>query len=558
MDPAAGRWPADRRRRRLRSRSATTGPRTRSRRPRRSTATPTTAWRTEHYNTADLGGEARRRPRARRSRRRRSLVGRASTPTARAGAHEVYVADDTGDDARRAGDSPAASGDDLRHVPTFDLSPARQRPRVLLWFTHLPDRDSSRWPRCALADRRRPGARRRARGAASAGDRRALEVLLERHADRVHAMCRRDRRQPRGRARRDAGGADRDRARHRPLRRALGVHHVDVPRRDERRARRAPPATAPTRPVEDLPGADGRRDGIEDPVDARLDVDAALASLPEEFRVAVVLRDLLRPRLRRDRRRSSTSRPAPCGRGSPAGASALARRSREPDGRSPNVQARDHDRRRHHAARRRCRIDRDDAQPSAARRRPARRRHAAPAGPDPLDEVDRSSVPACRVPRARCPSRPPSSSGCSSASMLRRPAEHPATTAAAPRDRLPTTPPWAKRSTPSATGAARPSVPSRTLRHAARRRGRRRPRRRPPPGTVEALLLRGGDAADIGRRPRRYACTATVARRSSVWSPSPPRQPERSRASRSPSSSASLRPTERARGRGAPGDVRRS
>ena len=73
---------------------------------------------------------------------------------------------------------------------------------------------------------------------ASRGDRRALEVLLDRHADRIHAVCRRV------------------------------VAHPDGPQ---------PVAPGPA---------------IEDRVGARLDVDAALRTLPDDFRVAVVLRDL--------------------------------------------------------------------------------------------------------------------------------------------------------------------------------------------------------------------------------------------------------------------------
>lgn len=71
-----------------------------------------------------------------------------------------------------------------------------------------------------------------------AGDRRALETLLDRHADRVHAVCRR----------------------------MLGN------REDALHATQEPL--------------------IASAVGARIDVDAALATLPEEFRVAVVLRDL--------------------------------------------------------------------------------------------------------------------------------------------------------------------------------------------------------------------------------------------------------------------------
>ena len=52
-----------------------------------------------------------------------------------------------------------------------------------------------------------------------------------------------------------------------------------------RRSRRPEPTEVPT----DLPSPDG---SFESAVDARLDVDSALASLSPEFRAAVVLRDL--------------------------------------------------------------------------------------------------------------------------------------------------------------------------------------------------------------------------------------------------------------------------
>src|SRR5256885_13857752 len=55
-----------------------------------------------------------------------------------------------------------------------------------------------------------------------------------------------------------------------------------------RRKRRRPLAADPTAGLEPIaPGP-----AIEDRIGTRLDVDAALAELPEEFRVAVVLRDL--------------------------------------------------------------------------------------------------------------------------------------------------------------------------------------------------------------------------------------------------------------------------
>ncbi len=56
---------------------------------------------------------------------------------------------------------------------------------------------------------------------------------------------------------------------------------------DELRRRRRRPE-----PTETLPEPGGDAPSMTDGVDARIDVDAALAQLPEEFRVAVVLRDL--------------------------------------------------------------------------------------------------------------------------------------------------------------------------------------------------------------------------------------------------------------------------
>ena len=126
---------------------------------------------------------------------------------------------------------------------------------------------------------------------ASRGDRAALEQLLDRHADRIHALCRRIIAHPE-----DALDATQEAmiAVVRGIRRFDGrsrVHDLAVPRRHQRRARRAAAQAA-------APGS-GRaprtaRSGApaDAQVDARLDIDAALAKVPEEFRVAVVLRDL--------------------------------------------------------------------------------------------------------------------------------------------------------------------------------------------------------------------------------------------------------------------------
>ena len=131
---------------------------------------------------------------------------------------------------------------------------------------------------------------------ASRGDRRALETLLDRHADRIHAVCRRIVAQPedaldatqeamiaitRGITRFDGRAAFTTWAYRVATNAAL----------DElRRKRRRPLPVDPTDPTGPAPAESGP--SIEDRVATRLDVDAALATLPDEFRVAVVLRDL--------------------------------------------------------------------------------------------------------------------------------------------------------------------------------------------------------------------------------------------------------------------------
>jgi RNA polymerase sigma-70 factor, ECF subfamily len=129
---------------------------------------------------------------------------------------------------------------------------------------------------------------------ASGGDRRALEVLLDRHADRVHAVCRRIVAHPE-----DALDATQEAmiAIARGIRRFDGraafttwCYRVatnaalDELRRKRRRPVPSDPATGPE--------SVATGPSTEDRVGARLDVDAALRELPEDFRVAVVLRDL--------------------------------------------------------------------------------------------------------------------------------------------------------------------------------------------------------------------------------------------------------------------------
>jgi RNA polymerase sigma-70 factor (ECF subfamily) len=127
--------------------------------------------------------------------------------------------------------------------------------------------------------------------AARAGDRNALEQLLHAHADRIHAVCRRILGNPD-----DALDATQEAM----IAVARGITRFDGSARistwiyrvatnaalDElrRRNRRPLPTEAEI--------ASGSSSDATGAVDARLDIDAALASIPEDFRVAVVLRDL--------------------------------------------------------------------------------------------------------------------------------------------------------------------------------------------------------------------------------------------------------------------------
>ena len=127
--------------------------------------------------------------------------------------------------------------------------------------------------------------------AARAGDRTALERLLHAHADRIHAVCRRILGNPD-----DALDATQEAM----IAVARGITRFDGSARistwiyrvatnaalDELRRRKRRPLPADAEITSD-PSGDGTG-----AVDARLDVDAALASIPEDFRVAVVLRDL--------------------------------------------------------------------------------------------------------------------------------------------------------------------------------------------------------------------------------------------------------------------------
>ena len=132
--------------------------------------------------------------------------------------------------------------------------------------------------------------------AAGAGDRRALELLLARHFDRIHAICRRITGHPedaldatqeallavtRGIGRYDARAAF-----------TTWLYRVATNAAlDEVRRRKRRPAPADLDAMDPGP-ATGTGASVESAVVARLDVDAALAGLTPEFRAAVVLRDL--------------------------------------------------------------------------------------------------------------------------------------------------------------------------------------------------------------------------------------------------------------------------
>ena len=135
--------------------------------------------------------------------------------------------------------------------------------------------------------------------AANAGDRGALEILLARHLDRVHAICRRVTGHPE-----DALDATQEaliavtRGLHRYDGRSLfttWLYRVATNAAlDELRRRKRRPEPAELSDERPGPGwaASAGAAPVESAVAARLDVDAALARLSPEFRAAVVLRDL--------------------------------------------------------------------------------------------------------------------------------------------------------------------------------------------------------------------------------------------------------------------------
>lgn len=142
-----------------------------------------------------------------------------------------------------------------------------------------------------MSPRSHAGADDRALAAdAAGGDRSALETLLDRHFDLVHAVCRRVTGDPH-----DALDATQE-----ALIRVAGnigrfdgraklttwLYRVAVNAAlDELRRRKRRPT-----PADILP--DARSPTFETSVDARLDVDQALREVAPDFRTAVVLRDL--------------------------------------------------------------------------------------------------------------------------------------------------------------------------------------------------------------------------------------------------------------------------
>jgi len=127
---------------------------------------------------------------------------------------------------------------------------------------------------------------------AAGGDRSALEALLYRHADRVHAICRRVLADPE-----DALDATQEAL----LAITRGIGRFDGRSKfttwmyrvatnaalDEARRRSRRPL-----PADVLPDLSDGRPGIAEAVADRLDIDSAMARIPAEFRPAVTLRDL--------------------------------------------------------------------------------------------------------------------------------------------------------------------------------------------------------------------------------------------------------------------------
>ena len=130
--------------------------------------------------------------------------------------------------------------------------------------------------------------------AAKAGDRQALEQLLRRHQDRIYALCRRL-------AGNDADGSDA--AQEALVAIVKGLHRFDGRSRFSTWAYRVATNAAldelrrrSRRPVLALADDDHLQASVSaDPAEmvGRLDLDAALNALAEQFRVPVILRDVI-------------------------------------------------------------------------------------------------------------------------------------------------------------------------------------------------------------------------------------------------------------------------
>ncbi|MEZ5171438.1 MAG: sigma-70 family RNA polymerase sigma factor [Acidimicrobiia bacterium] len=128
--------------------------------------------------------------------------------------------------------------------------------------------------------------------AASGGDRRALELLLERHADRIHRLCARIVRDP---------SDTLDAAQETMIAVARGIDRFDgrsafttwlyrvatnaAIEETRRRGRRPVPTEEPL----DVPAPSP---GPESAATSRIDVEHALERVPDDFRAALVLRDM--------------------------------------------------------------------------------------------------------------------------------------------------------------------------------------------------------------------------------------------------------------------------
>lgn len=134
--------------------------------------------------------------------------------------------------------------------------------------------------------------------AAQGGDPAAMEALLRRHHERIWAVCRRL-------AGNDADAADATQEAMLHIVRRIGTfdgrsrfttwaHRVATNAcLDElRRRRRRPSDRLPEDDSDDGRTTADTSPRIDDQVSDRLAIDAALASLPEEFRVPIVLRDV--------------------------------------------------------------------------------------------------------------------------------------------------------------------------------------------------------------------------------------------------------------------------